>query len=154
MTFSFFFFHCSKFFNFVFLDLSSSWWRGQWYPRTCHGFLFDCACWDGPWTSKSEKGSSTFCILVWRPLSFPPKQNENPHCWLQASGASHTWYVIGGGAGETMYSTVEHRDHMTCKWIGWQHCRGQHLVAILPRLRSGLRSRFLVANALLLSTQQ
>jgi hypothetical protein len=83
------------------------------------------------WTWKSEKGSSTFCTLLWRPLSFPPKQNENPHCWLQASGASHTWYVIGGGAGETMYSTVEHTGLGEITW------RANELVATLPRSTLG-----------------
>ena len=41
LTCSFFFFHCSKFFDFDSLDLSSSRWRGQWYPWIRHGPFCD-----------------------------------------------------------------------------------------------------------------
>jgi len=37
----FFFIHCSKIFNFAFIDLSSSRWRGRWYPWIRHGSLCD-----------------------------------------------------------------------------------------------------------------
>ena len=90
MTFSFFFIHCSKIFNFVFLDLSSSWWRGRWYPWIRHGSLSDRCyeltwlCWV-IWTSKERKGF----FRDPSPLSLPPKRNENLHFWLQARGASH-----------------------------------------------------------------
>jgi hypothetical protein len=136
MTFSFFFIHCSKFFNFVFLNLSSSWWRGQWYPRTCHGFLFDYACWDGPWPVimdfKERKGFFDILHIIVAPLKFSTKAKwESANCWLQASGASHTWYVIGGGAGETMYSTVEHTGLGEITW------RANELVATLPRSTLG-----------------
>jgi hypothetical protein len=61
MTFSLFFIHCSKIFNFVFLDSSSSWWRGRWYPWIRHGSLSDryyeltWLSWV-IWTSKEWKG--------------------------------------------------------------------------------------------------
>ena len=43
------------FFLFIFLHLSSTRWRGRWYPWNHHGFLYDCECCNGPyWLSVNE----------------------------------------------------------------------------------------------------
>lgn len=90
----FFFAHSSKIFNVVFLDLPSSWWRGQWYPWIRHGPLFDryyevtWLCWV-IWTSKERKGSPRRC-----PLSLPPTPKWETVLLDPARGASHDMQLV------------------------------------------------------------
>jgi len=72
----------SRFFKFVM--------TGPMVPMDSPGFTL----WSLLWTYVALLGHLDFkrakrVLQRLSPLSLPPKQNENPHPWLQASGASH-----------------------------------------------------------------